>query len=92
MQNKNKTDQKKLKELIRVDHAGESGDVPIYEGQQLALNTVVNDDNLEKIIEENIRVPGVTDIIFSPDIYIPLLAFFLLILTTIILRKFFFKN
>ena len=47
---------------------------------------------LEKMIDENIRVPGVTDIIFSPDIYVPLLAFFLLILITIIFRKFFFKN
>ena len=33
MQNKNKTDQRKLKEFIRVDHAGERGAVKIYEGQ-----------------------------------------------------------
>jgi len=52
MQNKNKTDQKKLKEFIRVDHAGERGAVKIYEGQLLALNTVVKDENLKKIIEE----------------------------------------
>ena len=52
MQNKNKTDQKKLKEFIRVDHAGERGAVKIYEGQLLALNTIVKDDNLKKIIEE----------------------------------------
>lgn len=52
MQNKNKTDQKKLKEFIRVDHAGERGAVKIYEGQLLALNTVVKDDNLKRIIEE----------------------------------------
>ena len=52
MQKKNKTDQKKLKEFIRVDHAGERGAVKIYEGQLLALNTVVKDDNLKKIIEE----------------------------------------
>merc|ERR1711991_1239547 len=31
---------------------------------------------LEKIIDSNIRVPGVSDIIFSREIYIPLLAFF----------------
>ena len=52
MQNKNKTDQRKLREFIRVDHAGERGAVKIYEGQLLALNTVVKDDNLKKIIEE----------------------------------------
>ena len=47
---------------------------------------------LEKIIDSNIKVPGISDIIFSREIYIPLLAFFALVLTTIILRKMFFKN
>ena len=37
-------------------------------------------------------VPGITEIIFSPDIYIPLVAFFSLILVTIFLRKIFYKN
>ena len=47
---------------------------------------------LEKIIEQNTEVPRITDIIFSPDIYIPISAFFILILITIFLRKFFYKN
>ncbi len=47
---------------------------------------------LEKIIDQNSEVPLITDIIFSQDIYIPIFAFFGLILTTIILRKFFYKN
>ena len=47
---------------------------------------------LEKIIEQNLEIPSVTDIIFSPDIYIPLLAFLGLILITIILRKIFYNN
>ena len=47
---------------------------------------------LEKIIDSNIKVPGISDIIFSREIYIPLLAFFALVLTTIILRKIFFKD
>tara|TARA_B100001939_G_scaffold261755_1_gene228804 strand:- start:240 stop:962 length:723 start_codon:yes stop_codon:yes gene_type:complete len=46
----------------------------------------------EKIIDQNVEVPGVTDIIFSKDIYIPLTAFFGLILLTIISRKFFFSD
>ena len=46
---------------------------------------------LEKIIEQNVTVPGVTDVIFSPDIYIPILAFFVLIIVTIVSRKFFYK-
>ena len=47
---------------------------------------------LEKIIDQNEVVPSLKDIIFSPDIYIPLLAFFLLVLITIILKNFFFKD
>ena len=47
---------------------------------------------LEKIIDKNSEVPKVKDIIFSPDIYIPLLSFFGLILISIFLRKKFDKN
>ena len=47
---------------------------------------------LEKIIDQNSKVPAITDIIFSPDIYIPILAFFGLILVSIFLRKVFYKN
>ena len=43
---------KKIEEFIRVDHAGERGAVKIYEGQLLALNTLVNDEALKKTIEE----------------------------------------
>ena len=41
-----KTNKEKVKEFIRVDHAGERGAVKIYEGQLLALNTFVKDENL----------------------------------------------
>ena len=47
---------------------------------------------LEKVIDQNSEVPGITDIIFSPDIYLPILAFFGLIILSIFLRKFFYKN
>ena len=43
---------KKVEEFIRVDHAGERGAVKIYEGQLLALNTLVKDEDLKKKIEE----------------------------------------
>ena len=43
---------KMVEEFIRVDHAGERGAVKIYEGQLLALNTLVKDENLKKTIEE----------------------------------------
>ena len=42
----------RIEEFIRVDHAGERGAVKIYEGQLLALNTFVKDENLKKTIEE----------------------------------------
>ena len=47
-----KTDKNKVKEFIRVDHAGERGAVKIYEGQLLALNTFIKDEDLKKKIEE----------------------------------------
>ncbi len=47
---------------------------------------------LEKVIEKNSEVPGISDIIFTPDIYIPILAFVGLVLITILLRKLFYKN
>ena len=47
-----KIDKKKVEEFIRVDHAGERGAVKIYEGQLLALNTFVKNEELKKIIEE----------------------------------------
>ena len=46
-----KTNKKTLEEIIRVDHAGERGAVKIYEGQLLALNTLVKDEALKKTIE-----------------------------------------
>ncbi len=47
---------------------------------------------IEKIIDQNSNIPKITDIIFSEDIYIPIIAFFGLILLTIFLRKIFYKN
>ena len=49
-------------------------------------------DGLEKVIEENTEAPAIADIIFSPDIYIPILAFLVLVLITILLRKLFYRN
>ena len=47
-----KTNKIKVEEFIRVDHAGERGAIKIYEGQLLALNTFVKDENLKKTIEK----------------------------------------
>ena len=47
-----KTNKNKIEEFIRVDHAGERGAIKIYEGQLLALNTVVKNEELKKKIEK----------------------------------------
>ena len=47
-----KTDKNKVKEFIRVDHAGERGAIKIYEGQLLALNTFVKNDALKKKLKK----------------------------------------
>ena len=47
-----KTNQKTLEEIIRFDHAGERGAIKIYEGQLLALKTIVQDNELKDKIEE----------------------------------------
>ena len=46
-----KTNQKILEEIIRVDHAGERGAIKIYEGQLLALKTLKQDEDLKNKIE-----------------------------------------
>ena len=47
-----KTNKKKIEEFIRVDHAGERGAIKIYEGQLLALSTLVKNEKLKKTIKE----------------------------------------
>ena len=47
---------------------------------------------LETIISQNLKPPKIMDIIISPDIYFPLGAFIILIITTIFLRTVFYKK
>ena len=47
-----KKNKKKIEEFIRVDHAGERGAIKIYEGQLLALSTIVKDEDLKQTITE----------------------------------------
>jgi len=47
-----KTNKKKLEEILRVDHAGERGAIKIYEGQLLALKTLKQDESLKEKIEK----------------------------------------
>ena len=52
-----KTNKKKLEEFIRVDHAGERGAVKIYEGQLLALNTIIKNENLKNALNRKYTIP-----------------------------------
>ena len=47
---------------------------------------------LEKVIDQNAEFPSVKSIIFLPEIYLPMMAFFTLVLITIFLRKLFYKK
>ena len=47
---------------------------------------------LEKVIDQNLVAPSISDIIKSPDIYIPIIIFVCLVILTIFLRKIFYKN
>ena len=47
-----KTNPKKLEEFIREDHAGERGAIKIYEGQLLALSTIVKNNDLKEMIKD----------------------------------------
>jgi uncharacterized membrane protein len=47
---------------------------------------------LEKIIDQNSELPKITEIILSPEIYVPILAFITLVLITVFFRKSFYKD
>ena len=49
-------------------------------------------NGLEKAIDQSAEIPSIKSIIFLPEIYFPLLAFFVLVLITIFLRKLFYKK
>jgi uncharacterized membrane protein YdjX (TVP38/TMEM64 family) len=47
---------------------------------------------IEKIIEQNLEAPKFKDLIYSPELYIPIFAFMGLVILTIIARKIFYKD
>ena len=49
-------------------------------------------EGLEKIIDMNIEAPSFIDLVSSPQIYIPLIIFIILIMLTIFLRKLFYNK
>ena len=49
-------------------------------------------NGLEKIIRENLEPPSIVDLITSPSIYLPLIAFFVLLIISFIFRNLFYKK
>ena len=47
---------------------------------------------LEKIIEQNLEAPSLIDLMLAPEIYIPVIAFFVLIIVTLISKKIFYRK
>ena len=58
---------------------------------QIFLVTSIG-SGLEKVIEKNSQPPKILDIITNPEIYIPLIVFFILVIFTVILRRLFYKK
>ena len=63
-----KINKKQIEEFIRVDHAGERGAIKIYEGQLLALNTIVDNEELKKKISEMKKHEEVHSSFFNQEI------------------------
>ena len=49
-------------------------------------------NGLEKVIDRNLEAPSLMELIYSPDIYTPLIIFVVLIAITIFLRRLFYKK
>jgi len=47
---------------------------------------------IEKVIEQNIKAPSFKDLILSPNIYLPIVGFLILIILSFLIKKYFFKN
>ena len=58
---------------------------------QIFLVTSIG-SGLENVVDKNSAPPEIKDIIFSPEIYTPLIAFFILVIIVILVRKFFYKK
>ena len=53
--------------------------------------TVAIGSGIEKVIDENVQLNAMK-VITSPDIYMPLIGFFIILISAFILKKVFFKN
>ena len=53
--------------------------------------TVSLGSGLERVIDQNVEL-SISAVLFSPEIYIPLIAFFLILIIAFLIKKFYFKQ
>ena len=53
--------------------------------------TVALGSGIEKVIDQNVEL-NVSTVLFSPEIYIPIIAFFIILFIAFVIRKFYFKQ
>ena len=49
-------------------------------------------NGIEKIIYKNIQVPSFKDLILSPEIYLPIIGFIVILILSLLIKKIFFKD
>ena len=53
--------------------------------------TVALGSGIEKVIDQNVEL-SVSTVLFSPEIYIPIIAFFIILFIAFVIKKFYFKQ
>ena len=53
--------------------------------------TVALGSGIEQVIDQNAEL-SISAVLFSPEIYIPIIAFFIILIIAFIIRKFYFKQ
>ena len=53
--------------------------------------TVSLGSGIEKVIDQNAEL-SISTVLFSPEIYIPIIAFFIILIIAFVIKKFYFKQ
>ena len=53
--------------------------------------TVALGSGIEKVLDQNVEL-SISTVLFSPEIYIPIIAFFIILFIAFVIRKFYFKR
>ena len=53
--------------------------------------TISLGDGIEKIIDQNATL-SISTVLFSPEIYIPIIAFFIILIIAFVIKKIYFKE